>query len=288
MAVYSLSLFDFRAASLITFGVLALGCAPALSSFTPAHVAPKKHLQAELGFDVSVPTGSIKDVIDEGATIAKAAREHELTAEEQERLFRAGTALGLNPPSLVAHVGAGYTLLDHFEVGGRLSSGAWRLGARYQLLEQALQSLDGTFSLGGGRYSYEFPLSDQIPFITLEDFSRWQVDMAFLVGRHGDWYRIWGGPRLLLSFYETQLVFQQPSIPGVTTEKIALASVDGAGTYLGGQLGFALGYKHVFVGFELTCAKFWTSAELKLLDRQRELDLESFIVYPGFALLLEL
>jgi hypothetical protein len=109
-----------------------------------------------------------------------------------------------------------------------------------------------------------------------------------LVGRHGDWYRVWGGPRLLFSFYETELVFQQPSIPGATAEKIALASVDGAGTYLGGQLGFALGYKHVFVGFELTCAKFWTSASLKLLERERDLALESFIVYPGFALLLEL
>lgn len=245
-------------------------------------------MQAELGFDVSVPTGSITDIVAEGSAIAKAARERELTDEEQERLFRAGTALGLSPPSLVAHVGAGYTLLDHFEIGGRLSSGAWRLGGRYQLLEQARQSLDGTVSVGGGRYSYEFPLTDQIPFIRLEDFSRWQVDMAFLVGRHGDWYRVWGGPRVLFSFYETELVFQQPSIPGATTEKMVLASVDGVGTYLGGQLGIALGYKHVFVGFELTCAKFWTSASLQLLDRQRDAEVESFIVYPGFALLLEL
>jgi hypothetical protein len=281
-------LFKLTPASLLAFGSVATSCAPALSSFTPAHVAPKQHVQAELGFDASVPTGSIKDIVDEGATIAKAARERELTEEEEERLFLAGTALGLNPPSLVAHVGAGYTLLDHFEIGGRLSSGAWRLGARYQLLEQALQSVDGTVSLGGGRYSYEFPLSDQIPFITLEDFSRWQVDMAFLVGRHGDWYRVWGGPRLLFSFYGTQLVFQQPSIPGETTEKIALASVDGTGTYLGGQLGAALGYKHVFIGFELTCAKFWSSASLKLLDRRRDVELESFIVYPGLALLVEL
>jgi hypothetical protein len=264
------------------------GCAPALSSFTPAHVAPKNHVQAELGFDVSVPTGAIHDIVDEGATIANAARERELTDEERERLFGAGTALGLNPPSLVAHVGAGYTLLDHFEVGGRLSSGAWRLGARYQLLEQALQSLDGTVSLGGGHYSYEFPLSDQIPFIELHDFSRWQVDMAFLVGRHGDWYRVWAGPRLLLSFYESELTFQQPSAPGASTDEIVVASVDGAGTYLGAQLGAALGYKHVFVAFELTCAKFWTSASLGLLENQREVELESFIVYPGFALLFEL
>jgi len=155
---------------LATTALLAAGCAPALSSFTPAHVAPKKHVQAEVGFDVSVPTGTITGVVDQGATLGNAARDRELTEDEQRRLFQAGAALGLNPPSLVSHVGVGYTLLDHFEVNGRLTSGAWRLGARYQLLQQALQQLDGTLSLGGGHYSYEFPLSDQIPFIKLEDF----------------------------------------------------------------------------------------------------------------------
>jgi len=268
--------------------LLLVGCAPALSSFTPAHVAPKKHVQAELGFDVSVPTGMITDVVDQGSTLGKAARDHELSEEEQRELFRAGAALGLNPPSLVSHLGVAYTPFERFELGGRLTSGAWRLGARYQLLQQALQEVDGTVSLGGGHYSYEFPLSDQIPFIKLEDFSRWQVDLGFLVGRHGDWYRFWAGPRLLFSFYGTELVFEQPAVPGVTTRKTVLASLDGAGTYLGGQIGAALGYKHVFVGFELTCAKFWTSATLELLERKHDLDLQSFIVYPGLALLLEL
>lgn len=277
-----------QTAGLWVVGWVVVGCAPTLSSFTPAHVAPKHHVQAEMGFDVSVPTGAINDFVNEAPTLAKAAHEHELTEDEQRRLFRAGAALALNPPSLVTHVGVAYTPLEHFEVGGRLSPGAWRLGARYQLLEQALQGVDGTVSLGGGHYSYEFPLSDQVPLVKLEDFSRWQVDAGFLVGRHGDWYRVWGGPRLLLSFYGTELVFEQPAISGVTEKKSVLASVDGAATYLGGQVGGALGYKHVFIGFELTMVEFWTSASLKVLQNKRDLDLKSFIVYPGLALLLEL
>ncbi len=277
-----------RSVGLLTAGLLGFGCAPALSSFTPAHVAPKHHVQAEVGFDVSVPTGTISDIVNEGPALAAAAHDHELTEDEQRRLFRAGAALALNPPSLVSHVGVAYSLLDHFEIGGRLTPGAWRLGVRYQLLQQTLQSVDGSVSLGGGHYSYEFPLSDQVPLVHLEDFSRWQVDAAFLVGRHGDWYRVWGGPRLLFSSYGTELVFEQPSIPGGTGDKRVLASLDGAATYLGGQVGAALGYKHVFVGFELTMAKFWTSASLQLDETKRDLDLQSFIVYPGFALLLEL
>ena len=266
--------------------LLGVGCAPALSSFTPAHVAPKKHVQAEAGFDISIPS-SIGDVVDQGATLSKAARGHELTRDEQQQLFRAGAALALNPPSLVTHLGLAYTPLDYFEVNGRLTSGAWRLGARYQVLDETKHSVDGSFSLGGGRYSYEFPVSDQIPLLKLEDFSRWQLDAGFLVGKHGDWYRVWAGPRLLLSFYGTKLSFQQPAI-GVEAEKIVLASLDGAATYLGGQLGAALGYKHVFLGFELTVAKFWTSASIKVLDDERNMDLDSFIVYPGLALMLEL
>ena len=94
-----------------------MGCAPALSSFTPAHVAPKKHVQAELGFDVSVPTGTITDVVDQGATLGNAARNREPTEDEQRQLFEAGAALGLNPPSLVSHVGVAYTreVLDQRE-----------------------------------------------------------------------------------------------------------------------------------------------------------------------------
>jgi hypothetical protein len=264
------------------------GCAPALSSFTPAHVAPRKHVQAEVGLDVSIPTGTIGEVVDAGEALADNADDRELSDEEQEQLFRAGAALALNPPSATPHFGVAYTVLDHFEIGGRYSIGALRLAARYQLLEQAPDGIDLTVGLGGARYVYEFPISDQIPFVHLEDFTRWQLDFPVLVGKHGSWYRIWAGPRALVTFYGTELTFEQPEIPGVTGEKTVAASIDGVATYLGAQVGAAIGYKYVFFGFELTCAKFWTSANLKLPGREREVDLESLIIYPGFALMLEL
>jgi hypothetical protein len=263
-------------------------CAPALSSFTPAHVAPRKHVQAELGLDVSIPTGTIGDVVDAGKALADSAEDRELSDSEQAQLLRAGAALALNPPSATPHVGFAYTLLDHFEIGGRYSIGALRLGARYQFLEQAPDGVDLTAGLGGARYVYEFPISDQIPLIHLEDFTRWQLDLPLLVGKHGSWYRVWGGPRVLLTFYGTELTFEQPEIPGVTAEKKVAASLDGVATYLGGQMGAAIGYEHVFFGFELTIAKFWTSADLKLPGRELDVDLDSLIIYPGFALMLEL
>jgi hypothetical protein len=264
------------------------GCAPALSSFTPAHVAPRKHVQAEVGFDVSVPTGTIGEVVDAGEALADSAQGRELSESEQEQLFRAGAALALNPPSATPHVGFGYSVLDHFEINGRYSIGALRVGARYQLLEQAPDGIDLTAGLGAARYVYEFPISDQIPLVHLEDFTRWQLDFPVLVGKHGNWYRIWAGPRVLLTFYGTELTFEQPEIAGVTSEKTVAASLDGVAAYVGGQVGAAIGYKYAFFGFELTCAKFWTNAELKLPGREQDVDLESLIIYPGFALMLEL
>ena len=266
----------------------AVACAPAHSSFTPAHVARRKHVQAEVGLDVSIPTGTIGHVVDVGEALAASAEDRELSESEQEQLFRAGAALALNPPSATPHVGFAYTLLDRFEIGGRYSIGTLRLGARYQLLEQEPDGIDLTAGLGGARYVYEFPISDQIPLIHLEDFTRWQVDFPLLVGKHGSWYRIWAGPRVLFTFYGTELTFEQPDIPGVTGQKKVAASLDGVATYLGGQVGVAVGYKYAFFGFELTCAKFWTNANLKLPGREREVDLDSVIVYPGFALMLEL
>ena len=270
----------------VALGWSAIACAPALSSFTPAHVPAKHHVQAEAGFDISVPS-NIGDLIDDGVILANGAKNRELTDEERRRLFRDGAALALNPPSPVTHIGLGFVPVDRFEVNGRLTSGAWRLGGRYQFLDLVEHGIDGTLSLGGGRYSYELPLSAQIPLLELSDFSRWQLDSSFLLGMHGNWYRWWAGPRALMSFYGAELTFKQPAAGGFPEEKV-LASLDGSATYLGGQLGAAVGYKKVFVGFELTLAKFWTSAELQILDSKSDFDVDSFIVYPGIALMLEL
>jgi hypothetical protein len=44
----------------------------------------------------------------------------------------------------------------------------------------------------------------------------------------------------------------------------------------------------VFVGLELTLVKFWTSASLSFGDQDRDVELDSFIIYPGLALLFEI
>ncbi|WP_437977648.1 hypothetical protein WMF11_12535 [Sorangium sp. So ce295] len=262
-------------------------CAPALSTLQPAHVAEKGHVQAELGLDVSIPTGTLASMVDAGVVLADAAESRELSEAERQALFEAGGALALNPPSVTPHLGIGYTALDRWEINLRTTGSAFRLGTRYQLLKSDRHGVDLTAGAGVGRYVMEFPVGSILGIVELEDFTRWQVDLPIQIGKAGTWYRVWGGPRLMFTTFDTALVLDLPAFTGYPGER-ELASFSGTGFYVGGQAGVALGYQHVFFGFELTMAEIFSSGELTVLgQRAVAVDLDSFIVYPSVGLMAE-
>jgi hypothetical protein len=270
----------------LLLAVAAVSCAPALSSFTPAHVAPAKHVQAELGMDVSVPTGTLVRAIDASSAIVSAAKQRTLTEEEKRKLTHAAIALLLNAPSVTPHLGVGYTVVDHWEINGRYSVGTLRLGMRYQLLARSEgDGIDMTTGLGIGRYTYEFPVSDQLEVIVVDDFERWQLDVPFQVGGHDDYHRWWAGPRLMATKFDT-------AIRGVA-EPLApfLLTYDGYSLLAGAQFGVAIGYKKIFFAIELTLAELWLRSKIRAgagtSYGEAKLDLESFIIYPGFGLIGE-
>jgi hypothetical protein len=275
-----------KRARVLFLGTVAAGCAPALSSFTPAHVAPAKHVQAELGMDVSIPTGTLVRAIEASDAIDAAAKRRPLSEEEKRKLTHAAIALLLNAPSVTPHLGIGYTVVDRLELNGRYSVGTLRLGMRYQLMARAAgDGIDMTTGIGIGRYTYQFPVSDQLEVIVVDDFERWQVDLPFQVGGHDDYHRWWAGPRLMATKFDT-------AIRGVA-EPLAPFHVtyDGYSVLAGAQFGVAIGYKKVFFAVELTLAELWLRSKITAAAGtsygERKLDLESFIVYPGFGLLGE-
>lgn len=272
-----------RAAGFALLSVFAAGCAPALSTFQPAHVAPKGGVQAEAGMDVSVPTGSVIGLINSAKTLSSAAEGRELSEGEKNTLYDAGASLAINALAPVPHVGLAYVPLDRFEVSLRYS-GALRLGARYQFLDQARHGIDFSAGLGLSRYTFSFPVDNVLDIVKIEDFERWQVDVPLLFGTHGDWYRLWGGPKGMFTTFGTKISLAS-SFLGQGQE---LASFDGTAFYLGGQVGAALGYKHLFFGVELSMAYLAATAEVKAQGTLvRSADLDSFIIAPGFALMTE-
>jgi hypothetical protein len=272
---------------LLVLSFATVGCAPTLSGFQPAHVAAKGHVTVEAGLDVSAPVGTIIKSIDAGKTLAGDAHSRMLSDQELHQVFEAGANLALNPPAAVAHVGGTFVPFTDWELGLRWSQGSWRVGARHQFLDQAHHGFDLSAGLGVSRFTYEFPIGDVVDVLKLDDFQRWSIDVPIVLGTHGSWYRLWGGPRLLFSTYSAGIHLDSPATAGAPAESVA-ATVDGRAAYVGGQGGLAIGYQHVFLGFELTIVQLISTAHFGVAGQRQDTDLGGLVIYPGIALMGEL
>ncbi len=270
-----------RGLSFLALATLVSACAPTLSSMTPAEVARPQHVQAEMGMDVSVPTNALNDLVSAGESLADS--QAPLGTEDQRRLLRAGAALALNPPSVNAHVGVGVGIGHGAEVQGRLVSGGWRLGGRYQFLNAKDHGIDLSAGLGIGRTSWTIGTDTLEPILEFDDYTRWQVDVPILLGASGSWYRWWGGPRILVGSYSAGMTLSQSSEG--TRYGVDLT---GKSAYFGGQLGGALGYKHIFFAAELTVVRFSTDAKLRTHGAEAgdfTTSVSGAVVYPALGLM---
>jgi hypothetical protein len=257
------------------------GCATALSTSQPAHVAPVGHIQSELGLDISFSTGSIRKVIRAADELEDSATLRTLTEEEMRRILEGGAHLTFNPPALIPHVGLASAFLEGWELGVRFASSGFRLGVRHQLLDQATSGVDFTVGLGAGRAVFIPPVHDVLDSLTVDAFERWNFDVPVTVGQHGDWYRWWAGPRIALSTVSQTMTLTLPNTPPVR------ATVAGNGLYLGAHAGTAFGYKSVFIGPELTLVGLFGSADVDLMGEKRRVGIGSFVIAPAFAVMGE-
>lgn len=264
--------------------VAAAGCAPSLATMQPAHVGPKGTVQVAAAMEIGVPTGTIIQAIDTGKTLSdRALNGDPITEADREQIYRAAINWVGSPPQLGPHFAANYAPLDRVEVGIRYAGRGWRLGGRYQLLRREEGPFDLVVGFGVARSTYKVPLSDVIPVLEVDDFTRWTFDVPVLAGTSRSWYRVWIGPKLVHSRFGigTRLV-----IPNETPE---VARFDGATTFLGGVGGVAVGYQHVFLGLELTVGHISGSAtaDLTTAGVARSADLSGTIIYPTFGLMGE-
>lgn len=270
----------FRRSLLVA--LLLPACSTSLSSFRPAHVGPKGTVHAEAGVDVSIPTGGLSNAMDAAKSLGRTAKRSGLSEDEKRDVLHAGVNLALNPPAFVEHVTVAYAPFDRSEIGLRYSAGAWRVGARRQLLTQERHGYDVTVGFAVERFTFEFPIGDIIDVLQVNDYERWNFDFPIAVGRHGGWYRWWCGPRVLVSQFDAGISLNVPA------ERMTYAaSASGRALYLGAQGGVAIGYRHLFVGAELTVVRVSSSAQVEALGTEDDLDLGGVIVYPGIALMGE-
>jgi hypothetical protein len=267
-------------------GLGGIACAPSLSTFQPAHVAPKGHATASAAIEGGVSVGGIESLVDAGKAVAQRGQQQgTLTSDEIWQVLDAGVDVLLASASIGYRFAATYTPVERLEVGIGYAGLAWRLGARYQLLSHATGPFDLTAGLGVARFSYAFPLSDQIPGLSLDDFTRWQIDVPVALGTSRDWFRVWVGPKILLTSFETQLTLSLPNQPAT------VARFDGKGAFLGGQGGVALGYRWLFLAVELTLAEAFGTAHVTAVGLDpptHDTKLSGLTVFPTVGLIGEI
>jgi len=260
------------------------GCAPSLATLQPAHVAPRGHLQVAAGLEVAVPTGTLVNAVDAGRSLAGAGQSQSLSAEQEGRLFDAGVTFAASPVAVVPHFALAFGILDRTEVGLRYTGDAWRLGGRYQLLAHERDPLDMVVGLGIARAATAVPVGDVLPVLSVDDFTRWTGDLSLLVGTSRSWFRVWAGPKLVYTRFDTRLRAE------LYMNEQQLATFEGHGTYYGGQGGVALGYQKLFLGVELTLMELSGTASTSvttLASGARTTDISGFVVYPAVALMGE-
>ncbi|MES1188218.1 MAG: hypothetical protein ABUL60_30655 [Myxococcales bacterium] len=262
-------------------------CGVGLSSNQPAHVPEKGHAHAELGVDVSYPTGTIPDVIHAAESVEKATEERAVSNDEKRKIFEGAAAIAINPPAAVAHAGFDYGVLTGWEVGVRLATSGLRASVRTQLLKQAEAGVDLSVGLGLGRALFTPPVHSVFDSVTVDDFSRWNVDLPVALGRHGSWYRVWGGPRLLWSHVSQTMTLTLQDF-GTPQPIRTTGTVSGRALYVGGYAGAALGYRSFFVGPELTVTYLLGSADVDAFGGHDRVSVGSWVVYPAFAVMGEL
>jgi hypothetical protein len=269
------------------------GCATALSTSQPAHVAPAGHVSGEVGVDLSVSVGAIDKVVAAAESISQASMSHTLTDDEKRTLFEGAAHLGFNPPSVIPHLGVYYVPFALSEVGLRLSGSGLRLGIRRQLLEQNAAGVDLTLGAGVDR-SLFVPQVDSDACtgtcVHTDSYERWNVDASAVVGRHGTWYRWWAGPRFVYSHLSQTMTLTTPTNvvqPGVPTTVTVDGSVDGNGFYIGACAGAALGFRHFFVGPEIIVMALVGDADVTALGMTTNPSLDAVVFAPAFAVMGE-
>jgi hypothetical protein len=258
------------------------GCATALSSFQPAHVPDKGHIQAEIGADVSVSVGSVGSIVHASETLDHSSAQRALTDEEKRTILAGGANLGLNPPAVIPHLGVAYSPVERWELALRFAASGWRAGVRRQLLDQRESGVDLTVGLGVGRAIFDPPIHSVLDTLTVDDFSRWNLDVPVVIGQQGSWFRWWAGPRFVYSHTSQTMTLTLP-IDNVSVT----GSMSGQALYVGAYAGVVFGYRSIFLGPELTVVRLFGNANVTALGTTSNIDVGGFVIYPAFALMGE-
>ncbi len=247
-------------AALLYAAGLAGGCTPNLATMEPARIVPEGHWQVSSGITAGMPVGDPLSAIEEIADIEGGEGASTMTPEQIRTLARGSSVIFIHPPGASAYLSVAYGVGRHFEIGMRGSADAARGWVRWQFL-RVRPGLYGALGLGYATYFRGFPVEDYTDLARPVSFSRQEMDLPLQLGLSGKVGHVWFGPKLMVADYDVE-----ESVCSVTQDGVCLSwgstRVAGTATYIGGQLGGAIGYKWIWLAAELSFMSLDVRADL--------------------------
>jgi hypothetical protein len=228
--------------------LLSCGCGGGLPLLHPARTLPQGEVRAFGGFSANVPVGSFASAIRNAesdpnggsappggdATYAKGA------------LVAASIGPGLAPVG-GARVGVGWQSEGGLTYTGR----ALRADLRHAIDLSTRWTL--SLGLGGSAALYGHQEGSSLENVSLNQLHGWGADIPVLVGYESDGglYMLWAGARAGGEHVDISDVTSEPKAVTIGTPPISLSATRFWG---GGLVGFAVGFRHIHVAFELDVA----------------------------------
>ena len=253
---------------------VATGCAVNLSEARPARVLRGGEFQLAEINNVVAPLGAIDDTITTAEPLVQGARAKTLTQAQARDLAGRATAISLAGPGYGAHfdvsLGLGYRIDSSFRFGNGIYALSLRRGIDWDTWHAAL-GVRGGYNSGTSVIPY---LNDLNSYVEITDTTRWDLQAFAQLGREfREWGRLWLGVKAMRSLFTLTV---DASELGLGREVI-----DDALDYLGGNIGFALGYRYVYFVAELSVLR--ASGHIAAFGAERSL--EGTTVAPSWGIL---
>jgi hypothetical protein len=232
------------------FGIFLVGCGGGVPLMHPARTLPRGEVRAAGGISAEVPVGSMQSDLqnarNDAANNASQLPQVGDVTYAKGALIAASVAPGL-APYVSARVGVGWTSEGGIAYTGR----AIRIDMRKSFdLSEAT-----SVSIGAG---LTVPFYGQqegaaVPNVDLSALHGYGADIPLLIGweSSGGIYKLWGGLRAGFEYDAIGNVSTEPKDVPLGFQPISLSGTRYFGSAV---LGFAVGFRHLHVAFELDSA----------------------------------
>ena len=264
----------------LIFVVIEGGCATTLSNFHPADTLQKNKFHVSYGAGVNLPVSTTGRALFKLLDLNdKIGNNESLTDEEKKDLLRYGLAIAINPPTGSNEFQFRYGLGSGFEVGVKWAISTLITDVRYQFLDtdgEGPSGWNGSIGVGVGYTFFEGVLFDILKYLNIDDFYRVDIRIPLLFGKtfggERKIFHLWMGPMFIASWY---MVDEALSMEVSESENM-VEETSGWWFYINHQIGGAVGYKYVWLSFELNVAYLYAKATIL----GEETDLGGVIVFP--------